>query len=77
MNRTTAAKQASTKQNNVVKMILDVEEAVWACGMYVSETLEMAKRVEETSGDWLGKESENELPLRQVQCLKLNALCLS
>ena len=45
--------------------------------MYVSETLEMAKRVEETSGDWLGKESENELPLRQVQCLKLNALCLS
>lgn len=77
MNCTTAAKQAATKQNNVVKTILDVEKAVWACGMCVSETLEMAERVEETSGDWLGKESKNELHLRQVQRLKLNALCLS
>ena len=30
--------------------------------------------MEETSGDWLGKESKNEAYLRWVQCLKLNAV---
>ena len=32
INCTTAAKQALTKQNNVVKTILDVDKGVWAIG---------------------------------------------
>lgn len=59
----------------MVKTILDVEKgslSYWyntACGMCVSQTLEIARWVEET-GDWLGKESKMSRILGGSQCLQ-------